>query len=138
MLTATILKNKTYAALLACSTVWCLSIVAAPRFGLQPVYSFFSRICHQDPARSWHIAGEPFAVCIRCTAIYFAFAAALWLGIRGSVRWLRFSLLLIVCEFIFARLVVDDAVLRAMSGILVGACSAPFVRQAIEELRDAM
>ncbi len=132
------MKNKTYAALLAGSTLWCLSILAAPVFSLSWVYEFFSRICHQDPARSWHVAGEPLAVCIRCASIYFAFTASLWLGLKARVRWLRLSILLMICEFIFARLVIDAALLRSISGILVGLSAAPFVKQAVEELRDAM
>jgi uncharacterized membrane protein len=131
-------KNKTYAALVVGSTLWCVSIIAAPVFGLNSVYSFFSGICHQDPTRSWHVAGEPLAVCIRCTSIYFAFAASLWLGLKTNVRWLRISVLLMLCEFAVARIILDDAFLRAVSGILVGLFTAPFVRQATEELRDAM
>jgi len=131
-------KNKTVAALLAGSTLWCLSIVAAPVLGLSWVYEFFSRICHQDPARSWHIAGEPLAVCIRCASIYFAFTAALWLGLKSSPRWLRISLALMVCEFVIARLIVDAALLRSITGVLVGLSAAPFVRQAFEEIRDAL
>jgi len=130
--------NKTYAALLAGATLWCLSIVVAPMLGLPWVYVFFSRICHQDPSRSWHLAGEPFAVCIRCTSIYFAFTASLWLGLKASVRWLRFSVLLMICEFIFARFVVDLALLRSLSGVLVGLSAAPFVKRAVEEIREAM
>ena len=130
--------KKTYAALLAGATLWCLSIVAAPMFGLSWVYVFFSRICHQDPARSWHLAGEPLAVCIRCTSIYFAFTASLWLGLKASVRWLRLSVLLMVCEFIFARFVIDVALLRSLSGVLVGLSAAPFVKRAVEEIREGM
>jgi uncharacterized membrane protein len=115
-----------------------VSIIAAPMFHLDSIYSFFSRICHQDPTRSWRVAGEPLAVCIRCSSIYFAFAASLWFGLKTSVRWLRISILLMLCEFVFARLMIDDAFLRSFSGILVGLCAAPFVRQAAEELRDAM
>ena len=132
------MKNKTYAALLAGSTVWCLSIILAPVLGLSWVYDFFSAICHQDPARSWHLAGEPLAVCIRCASIYFAFAASLWLGFKANVRWLRVSILFLVCEFIVARLVIDAALLRSISGVLVGLSAAPFVRVAVEEIRDAM
>jgi len=130
--------KKTYAALLAGATLWCLSIVAAPMFRLPWVYVFFSRICHQDPARSWHLAGEPLAVCIRCTSIYFAFTASLWLGLKASVRWLRLSVLLMVCEFIFARFVIDVALLRSLSGVLVGLSAAPFVKRAVEEIREGM
>ena len=130
--------KKTYAALLAGATLWCLSIVAAPMLSLSWVYVFFSRICHQDPARSWHLAGEPLAVCIRCTSIYFAFTASLWLGLKASVRWLRLSVLLMVCEFIFARFVIDVALLRSLSGVLVGLSAAPFVKRAVEEICEAM
>jgi len=126
------------AILLAGATLWSLSIVAAPVLGLSWVYEFFSRICHQDPDRSWHVAGEPLAVCIRCASIYFAFTVSLWLGLKTNVRWLRVAVLVMVCEFIFARLVFDTALLRSMSGVLVGLSAAPFVKQAFEEIRDAM
>jgi uncharacterized membrane protein len=124
--------------LLAGSTLWCLSILAAPVFDAAPVYGFFSRICHQDPSRSWRVAGEPLAVCIRCASIYFAFSLSLWLGFKTSVRWLRFSILLMLCELIAARLVLDNAILRSISGMFVGMSAAPFVKQAAEEIRDAM
>src|SRR5215471_21798892 len=127
--------NKTYAALLAGATIWCLSIVAAPLLGLSWVYSLFSRICHQDPSRSWHLAGEPLAVCTRCTSIYIGFTASLWLGVKANVQWLRLSILLMLCEFVIARLVLDTAVLRSVSGVLVGLSAAPFVKQGIEEIR---
>jgi uncharacterized membrane protein len=122
--------------LLAGSTLWCLALIAAPLFHLPWIYEFFSRICHQDPSRSWHVAGEPLAVCIRCTSIYFAATAALWIGLKTSVRWLRISFALMLCEFVFARLVLDSAVLRSMSGILVGLSAAPFVRQAAQEIME--
>ena len=132
------MKNKTYAALLAGSTLWCLSIIAAPVFGLSWVYEFFSRICHQDPARSWAILGRSLPVCIRCASIYSAFTVSLWVGIKTNVRWLRASLVLMLAEFVIARVLMDTAILRSISGILVGLSAAPFVRQGIEEIRDAM
>ena len=132
------MKSKPYFVLLGACTVWCLAIIAAPVFHWSWVYAFFSAICHQDPARSWHIAGEPLAVCIRCTSIYFAFALSLWLGLKASARWLRISIALMICEFIIARVAIDAALLRSVSGILVGLSAAPFVRRGIEEIRDAM
>jgi uncharacterized membrane protein len=131
-------KNKTYAALLAGTTLWCLAIVSGPLLGVPAVYEFFSIICHQDPARSWHILGEPLPVCIRCASIYFGFLASLWLGIHARVRWLRVSIALMLAEFIFARLFIDAAVLRSISGILVGLSAAPFVRKGVEEISDSM
>jgi uncharacterized membrane protein len=131
-------NNKTYAVLVAGSTLWCLSIVAAPLFGLKWVYALFAGICHQDAARSWHIANEPLAACIRCSSIYFAFTASLWLGLKTNVNRLRFSILFLLIEFAFARFVIDHALLRSVSGVLVGISAAPFVKQGVEELRDAM
>ena len=132
------MKNKPYVALLVGSTLWCLGIIAAPVLGLSWVYEFFSRICHQDPQRSWHLFGEPLPVCIRCASIYFAFTASLWLGLKTNVRWLRIALLFMICEFVTARFVIDAALLRSLSGILAGLSAAPFVKQGVEEIRDAM
>ena len=132
------MKNKTHAGLLVGSTFWCLCIIAAPVLGLSGVYKFFSLICHQDPARSWHIFGETLPVCIRCASIYFAFAASLWLGLKANVRWLRISVVMMICELVLARILIDAALLRSLTGILVGLSAAPFVKQGVEELREAM
>ncbi len=124
--------------LLAGATLWCLSILAAPAFDLSTVYRFFAAICHQNPARSWYVFGEPMPVCIRCASIYFAFTASLWIGIRPNVRWLRISLLLMLFEFAVARFVIDAALLRSLSAVLVGLAAAPFVKQGIEEIGDRL
>jgi uncharacterized membrane protein len=34
------------------------------------IRSFFSRLCHQNPARSFVVEGSPVAVCVRCLGIY--------------------------------------------------------------------
>jgi uncharacterized membrane protein len=59
--------------------IWNTGIIAAPilkhsgfNATADAIYEFYSRICHQDDARSFHIAGEKFGVCIRCTSIYLA------------------------------------------------------------------
>ncbi len=124
------------ATLLAGSSLLCLAILAAPVFDIPWLYRLFAIVCHQDPARSWHILGHSLPVCIRCVSIYFAFCASLWLGLRPNTRWLRVGLCLAMCEFVIARVLVDAAVLRSMSGILVGLTAAPFVKQGVEELRD--
>ena len=41
---------------------------------------FFEFLCHQDPERSYRIAGISMAVCARCLGIYIAFAV----GLLGS------------------------------------------------------
>ncbi|HYR42106.1 MAG TPA: DUF2085 domain-containing protein [Terriglobia bacterium] len=132
------MKNKLSAALLAGSTLWCLTIVAAPAFGFSWVYGFFSIICHQDPERSWQVLNHSLPVCIRCASIYFAFTASLWLGIRANVRWLRIAVLLMLSEFLIARVLIDAALLRSLAGIVVGLSAAPFVKQGVEEISDLL
>ncbi len=36
-----------------------------------PIYSFYSYICHQIPSRSFHMLEHQFAVCSRCFGVYF-------------------------------------------------------------------
>jgi uncharacterized membrane protein len=38
------------------------------------LYQAFSHLCHQDPDRSFFVAGYKFGVCARCTGLYFGFA----------------------------------------------------------------
>jgi uncharacterized membrane protein len=46
-----------------------------PFWGLE-IYRAFSYVCHQNPERSFFIAGHQFAVCARCTGIYAGFTIA--------------------------------------------------------------
>lgn len=69
-----------YIGLIALTGLWCAGILAAPMLaymgnqtGSHEFYSFFGRICHQQDWRSFHLHGEKFGVCIRCSAIYFSF-----------------------------------------------------------------
>lgn len=65
--------------------IWCGLIVAAPLLRIAGVpseipdliYRLFSRICHQLGERSFHLGGEKFGVCVRCSAIYGSFLLAL-------------------------------------------------------------
>ncbi len=59
-----------------------ISPVILAKFGLdkfvQIIYFFFKQICHQIDARSFHFDGVKFAVCERCSLIYFgSFAGGL-------------------------------------------------------------
>jgi uncharacterized membrane protein len=71
----------------AASAVWAVSatlavailaaIIAAPLLQSSGhplfatnIYSAFSFVCHQIPERSFHLFGNKFAVCSRCTGIY--------------------------------------------------------------------
>ncbi len=60
------------------SAVWVFLILLAPiakANGLNgisdPLYHFYSYICHQMPSRSFHILAHEFGVCSRCFGVYF-------------------------------------------------------------------
>jgi uncharacterized membrane protein len=76
--------RATYILLLVGAALWCATLVVAPLLVTFPgvpgaagrlFYSFFHPICHQLSDRSFHLFGEPLAVCSRCASIYFAFLA---------------------------------------------------------------
>ena len=93
------ISTATYLAILGGATLWCLAIVFPPLLlsaGGQwavvgmALYQPFHTICHQLVDRSFLILGEPLAVCIRCSAIYFGFLISTILYLPAAS--LRFSL----------------------------------------------
>jgi uncharacterized membrane protein len=73
-----------YLIILIGALLWCGLIIAAPLllhagggalFWADALYEGFHRVCHQLDNRSLHLYGEPFPVCMRCSAVYFAFLA---------------------------------------------------------------
>jgi len=101
-------------------SLWCIGILAAPLLkhvgwtqSADVLYAFFSRVCHQDDARSFHIEGEKIGVCVRCSAIYFGF----FLGLitLPLVRALKRKNVPTKGFFLFAVLpMVVDVILNAM------------------------
>jgi len=76
------------AALTVSALVWLVLLIAAPWFGRETavVYAFASRVCHQRPERSFHVAGVQLPVCARCFGLYASgaiAAVAAWLPTRG-------------------------------------------------------
>lgn len=128
------MKRPVQIALLLAAILWCLAIVLAPLFQLTPVYLFFSRICHQLPARSWHLYGDQLGLCIRCTSLSLGFLVGLLLLRVPNVRWLRISIAIIALEWLFALTVMDSETLRVLSGLLLGATAAPVIRTGVEEM----
>jgi uncharacterized membrane protein len=64
--------------------------ISAPLLAMSPLLSvsirnFFSVVCHQDPARSFWIAGAPVAVCARCLGIYLGAALGALVAVRRGV-----------------------------------------------------
>ena len=62
-------------------------VAAAWGAAVWPLYAAFSWICHQRPERSWHLAGYPLAVCVRCLGIYLGALAGAVVGRPFSRRW---------------------------------------------------
>jgi uncharacterized membrane protein len=116
------------------ATLWCLAIIGAPLLHWTPLYLFFSTICHQLPDRSWHIHGEPLALCIRCTSISFGFLAGLLAFTHPNVSWFRWALAITVGQWLLAMTLIDSEVLRALSGLLLGATAAPIIRLGIGQM----
>ena len=117
--------------------LWCAAILAAPLFSLNSVYGFFALICHQEPDRSWFLSGQPFPVCIRCSAIYFGFLLALILKRQPAVLWLKTAVVLTLVEVLLEWLAMDSVMARTLTGLLLGAAAAPFVRVGVEEMLGA-
>jgi uncharacterized membrane protein len=70
------------------------------------IRSFFSRLCHQNPARSFVIEGSPVAVCVRCLGIYcgIALGGVLGAGRAAAGRLLAVALLLNLSDVVAGTL----------------------------------
>ena len=77
-------------AILGCG-LWLAGVLIAPiaadrSLAIAPVlYAFYDTVCHRIAERSFHLAGEPLAVCQRCTGLYIGFL----LGLLAVPRWHR-------------------------------------------------
>jgi uncharacterized membrane protein len=136
--------------------LWCAGILAAPLLAhagmhrsADMVYSVYSRICHQNDASSFHVEGEKFGVCIRCSAIYFGFLMGLLFMLPlGAVTRLRIPKPMLMIAVILPMVV--DAVLndaglhasttmtRVATGLLFGGvmpwCIVPLLIEACLQL----
>jgi len=76
-----------------------------PLFALL-IRSFFARLCHQDPARSFMVECSPVAVCVRCLGIYCgaALAGLVGMGKAPARRLLAIAMLLNLLDVATATL----------------------------------
>jgi uncharacterized membrane protein len=79
------------AALTASAVIWLALLLVAPLFPREAalLYESASRICHQKPERSFHVAGAQLPVCARCFGLYASGAAGAigaWLVGRSRRR----------------------------------------------------
>ena len=75
-----------WSGLFLAASAWILLIVAAPvaaenNFSAfsNPVYKFFSYLCHQMPERSFYLDAHPLAVCARCFGFYGGFLLGIFI-----------------------------------------------------------
>lgn len=135
-----VLSKKVYFTILVFSLVWLIMIFLAPLFmntniGLENIsyftYIFFSKVCHQQDERSFHLFGHKLGVCSRCVSIYtgFLFGTLLY-PVRNklnniyppSVWLLIIAMFFLVCDVLFDSLgiLTNTFFSRALTGSFVG------------------
>jgi uncharacterized membrane protein len=157
------LSKTTYRVILFASFVWCLLIAAPPFADLfnammlrDSLYGFFSRTCHQLDSHSLHLFGAKFAVCARCTAIYFGFFISVALypffsrrirtatragALLRSPRLVLLSILPLLIDVCLSEIGVHESTVltRAVTGAILG-IALPYVlippaQEAVAELQ---
>lgn len=109
------------------------------------IYTAFSKFCHQIRERSFEIAGHPFAVCARCTGIYFGFAASVLIYplVRSLKRtdaparlWLLVALVPTAIDFSlgFFGILENTHLSRFLTGALLGGVTAFYVVPGLMDL----
>ena len=132
------------------------AIIAAPllqssghRTVASRIYDSFSYLCHQIPERSFHIAGEQFAVCSRCTGLYAGFTLAiltfpLFRSLRNTdtprIIWLFASAVPLAVDFSLTYFGIweNTHFTRFTTGALFGAVAAIFILPGVIELSAKM
>ena len=137
--------SRRYFLLLLLTAGWLLALLlpawaTASGWSLGPwLYLPFAQICHQLDERSFLLAGQPLAVCHRCTGIYIGF----WLGLTLLPFWPGFVLRLLdrprLVLWFFLPLGIDfllqnNPASRFLTGALGGFPVALFAWVAVEQL----
>ncbi len=110
-----------------------------------PIYKFFSYICHQMPSRSFHLENHSFAVCSRCFGVYFGLFAGflvypLFRRIEETEPLPRFWLFLALVpmgidwSLGFFEIWENTPFSRFLTGVVLGAACAVFIIPAVVEL----
>jgi uncharacterized membrane protein len=122
---------------------------AAPLLHSPEMHALFRPLCHQQPGRSFWMAGAPMAVCARCLGIYIGAAVGLLVSaVRFSAiasgtkpgTWNRKAETLLASLALLAADVLTEwlglrpawAAGRMLTGLLAGAAAAPLLAGAFE------
>lgn len=109
------------------------------------IYHAFATLCHQLPERSYFIDGHKFAVCSRCTGIYFGFGLTLLFypllrSLRATAtparKWLLLAAipLAIDVSLTFVGVWQNTHTSRLLSGALLGSVAVFYVMPGLMEL----
>ena len=122
---------------------------AAPFLHSPLIDALFRPLCHQQPGRSFWIAGAPMAVCARCLGVYIGAAVGLFVsafrlsalasGTRPETWHLKpgtclASLALLAADVLSEWLGLRPAWAagRMLTGLLAGAAAAPLLADALD------
>ena len=109
------------------------------------LYQAFGYVCHQEPERSFFIAGQPLAVCARCTGVYSGFALTtllypLFTSLRRTStperKWLFLAAAPLTIDFGLGFLGIWENThwSRFITGALLGSSVVFYVMPALAEL----
>lgn len=134
------------------AAIWVFLILLAPfaeannlKSVSNSVYNFFGFLCHQDPARSFHLANQAFAVCSRCFGVYFGLLLGfiLYPFLRHFNEtnplprfWLFLALIPMAIDWSlgFFEIWENTHFSRFLTGLIVGAACAVFIVPALVEI----
>ena len=132
----------------------CIAFLAAPlleasehKWPSALLYVLFSPVCHQIPARSFAFFGHSWAVCHRCSGIYFGLLLGSlvpfgWNSILQSPRLRRLWVICGVAPLLvdvmlqFSGVWTNNPVSRFLTGLLFGAMLSSLVLPALAELSE--
>ena len=144
---ATTTTAATVAVVLLCGLTIALVLAAPVSAGTDGkaaplLYALFASVCHQIEERSFHIGGEPLAVCHRCFGFYVGFTLGLAFmpRMRRACDWIldrpRRILLFLAPTAIDWLLPFDTPASRFSTALLAAAPIAVLVLAAIRQIAE--
>ncbi len=134
--------------------IWILAIVSAPILEAngvksisQPIYKFFSFICHQISSRSFHYHEHQLAVCARCFGFYAGFLLGFivypfFRELNNTDSFPRFWLFAAMIpmgidfSLTFFGIWENTHLSRSVTGLILGAACAVFIIPALVEINQ--
>ncbi len=113
------------------------------------LYLFFAPVCHQNGARSFHIAGHALTVCHRCTGIYLGLLLGslvpigrlpLYSSARGRRLLVFVSTVPLILDVAlpFVGVWTNGPVSRAITGLIFGAMLSTLLVSGVAEIVDGL